>query len=157
MTTTAVRTLEESVEIEAPPAAVWSVVSDVRRTGEWSPECRRVVVLGRGPVAEGSRILGINRRGLMVWPTTSRVHRFEPGQAIGWTVAENGAQWTYELQPTASGTLLTERREAPHGIAPLAARFTDLFLGGNEPHSGELEEGMRQTLGRIKQIVERVA
>ena len=36
----------EPPQVESPPAAVWRVVSDVRRTGEWSPECRRVVPLG---------------------------------------------------------------------------------------------------------------
>jgi len=35
------RECEASVVIEAPPEAVWSVISDVTRVGEWSGECRR--------------------------------------------------------------------------------------------------------------------
>ena len=34
-----------TVEIDADVDSVWRAVSDVRRMGEWSPECRRIVVL----------------------------------------------------------------------------------------------------------------
>jgi hypothetical protein len=53
--------LDASIEIAAPVADVWRTVSDVRRTGEWSPECRRVVPLGR--VRNGTWLIGFNRRG----------------------------------------------------------------------------------------------
>ena len=33
---------EVAIDIAADPAAVWALVSDVRRMGEWSPVCRRV-------------------------------------------------------------------------------------------------------------------
>ena len=150
-----IRTLSCTIDIDAPTEAVWSVVSDVRRTGEWSPECRKVLVLGGGAVRRGSRLLGLNRRGWFVWPTTSQVRLFEPGRAIGWTVVESGARWSYRLEPHGTGTRLTERREAPTGINPFAARFADVFLGGSEPHSDELEAGMQASLERIRDIVER--
>lgn len=35
-------TAEASVDIAAPPEAVWTVVADVTRTPEWSPVCHRV-------------------------------------------------------------------------------------------------------------------
>ena len=38
--------LEADIEIDASPDQVWSVVSDLARMGEWSPECRKVVVFG---------------------------------------------------------------------------------------------------------------
>ncbi len=150
-----IRTLSCTIEIDAAPEVVWSVVSDVRRTGEWSPECRKVFVLGGGAVRRGSRLLGFNRRRWVVWPTTSQVRLFEPGQAIGWTVVESGARWSYRLAPLGNGTRLTERREAPTGITPFAERFAQVFLGGNEPHSDELEDGMYASLERIRAIVER--
>ncbi|MEI2776628.1 MAG: SRPBCC family protein [Tetrasphaera sp.] len=148
----AARPLAATIEIAAPAEAVWAVVSDVRRTGEWSPECRKV--LARGPVSEGSRIVGLNRRGLIVWPTTAKVVRCEPGKAIAWRVTENGTTWSYELEPSATGTRLTERREASAGVTRLSATFTAALLGGNDEHSDELEQGMRAGLATIKQIVE---
>ena len=37
----AIKTLiEGSVEIAAPPATVWALVSDLRRMPEWSPQVR---------------------------------------------------------------------------------------------------------------------
>lgn len=146
--------LEASVHIDALPDEVWRVVSDVRRTGKWSPECRKVMVWGRGPVRRGTRITGINRRRLMVWPTTSRVHLYDEGRAIGWTVFENRARWSYELEREGEGTRLTERRETPNGMTRFATVFADALLGGADGHSDELLEGMQTSLERIKALVE---
>jgi uncharacterized protein YndB with AHSA1/START domain len=41
------RRIAATIQIDAPPAAVWEVVSDVRRMAEFSPELRRIWVLGR--------------------------------------------------------------------------------------------------------------
>ena len=41
-----------------------------------------------------------------MWPTTSKVVRYEPGKAVAWKTRESGATWTYELAPTTSGTTL---------------------------------------------------
>jgi hypothetical protein len=151
------RSLQRTIDIDAPPDHVWKVVSDLRRTGEWSPECRKVLVLGGGAVRQGSRIVGFNRRRWILWPTTSQVRLFEPGQAVGWTVFENGTTWSYRLEPRGAGTRLTERRDAPDGITTFADRFAQVFLGGSEPHSAELEDGMQASLERIRDLVEREA
>lgn len=147
-----VRPLEASVDIAAPPEAVWRIVSDVRRTGEWSPECRKV--LARAKIGQGSRFVGINRRGPIAWPTNAKVTRFDPPRTLAYRITENGATWTYDLQPTETGTRLTERRDASEGITGFSAVFTRIFLGGNAGHSDELESGIRQGLARIKTIAE---
>ncbi len=150
---TSVRPLSVSIDVAAPPEAVWRVVADIRRTGEWSPECRRVVAPAR--VRMGSRFVGINRRGFVVWPTSAKVVRFKAPQVLAYRIVENGSTWTYELEPVAGGgTRLTERREAQGGITPFAAVFTRLLLGGNEGHSEELEDGIRRSLETIRTIVE---
>ncbi|XVX20691.1 SRPBCC family protein [Actinomycetota bacterium] len=149
---TQVRDLEASVHIEAPPERVWAVVSDIRRTGEWSPECRRVLLLG--PRAAGTRFVGINQRGLVIWPTTSTITELDEGERIAWRVNENGSIWSYTLEPTASGTRVVQRRETPAGVSAFASAFTGLLLGGNEGHGDELERGMQRGLERIKLIVE---
>ena len=38
--------IEGSIEIDAPPARVWEVVSDLRRMGEWSPQCKKMIIRG---------------------------------------------------------------------------------------------------------------
>lgn len=127
-------------------------MSDVRRTGEWSPECRRVIPLGR--VRLGTWLLGLNRRGAVHWPTLSRVIAFEPDAEIGWRVLTNRAEWRYQLQPSTGGTSMTQTRATPRGVGRFAAWFTRVFLGGQRDHDDELEQGMRQGLGTIKAIAE---
>jgi uncharacterized protein YndB with AHSA1/START domain len=141
-----------SVDIAAAPEQVWAVVGDVARMPEWSPELRRLVVLGRKPVRVGTTLLGINRRGWAVWPTTSKVVRLEPGRAVAWHTRESGATWTYELEPTTDGTRLTGRRDL--GSFTIGTTLLGPAIGGAAGHDRELEKGIRTTLGRIKSAVE---
>jgi uncharacterized protein YndB with AHSA1/START domain len=148
--------LEATVEIDAPPAAVWSLVSDLRNMPRWSPQCAKTFVRGGGPVELGSRMVNVNRRGLLFWPTRSKVVGLVPEKEIAFRVKENWTVWSYALEPTATGgTLVTARREAPTGVSDLSVRLTKAVLGGVEAFSDELREGMQQTLNRIKADVER--
>ena len=146
------RPLSASIEVAASPATVWGVVSDVRRTGEWSPECRRVVPLGA--VRSGTWLIGLNRRAKVGWATVSRVTAYEPEAVIGWRVLTNRAEWRYQLQPSSTGTAMTQTRATPRGVGRFAAWFTRVFLGGQASHDDELEGGMSQGLAQIKAIAE---
>lgn len=146
------RTLEAQVDIRATPTQVWAVVSDVSRTGEWSPECRRVLV--RGPLEVGSTFVGINQRGPVVWPTRCRVTVLEPERRLAFRVKESGATWVYELEPIPEGTRLTERREHSGVETRVGRFFSTRLLGGASEHADELADGMRYSLRRIKDIVE---
>lgn len=148
-------TLERSVDIAAPPEAVWAIVSDLRRTPEWSPECRKLLVLGRGGRIEtGATLIGINRLRLAVWPTRSVVTDVSPGRRIAWNVRTSGASWSYELEPTPTGTRLVERRDGGSGMPLVAATFTRFFLGGVSGHSDELDDHIGESLQRIKSLAE---
>jgi hypothetical protein len=142
--------IEESVEVEATPANVWSLVSDLPRMARWSPQVVRTVVLGRGPVRLGSQAVNLNRRGPLVWPTRSRVVRFEPHRDFAIRIADNRMIWSFALEPTATGTRLTQRREAPQGTTAISDRFIRLLMGGQRSFQGELRDGMRATLRAIK-------
>lgn len=152
-----------SIEVDAPADVVWRLVSDVRRMGEWSPECRRVFVLGSREPGLGSRMLGINRRGLVVWPTLSRIVRFEAGRSIAWRTRESGATWTYEIEeapdaasrPGSPGCALRGSRELAR-YSPLT-RVAGPLIGGATGHDRELASGIRVTLARIKAVAERAA
>lgn len=144
--------ISTSVDIDADPERVWSVVGDVARMPEWSPELRRIVVLGRKPVRVGTTLLGLNRRGWAVWPTTSKVTRLEPARAVSWRTRESGATWTYELEATQTGTRLTGRRDLDSFT--IGTTLLGPAIGGAEGHDRELEQGISTTLGRIKAAVE---
>ncbi len=148
--------LHAVVEVDAPPAAVWAVVGDLARMAEFSPELRRARVLGTpGP---GARVLGINRRGAVVWPTLSRVVRWEPGRAVAWRTRESGATWVYELEPSdgptgpGTRTALSARRELPRFT--LATALVGPLIGGATAHDAELGAGLATTLERIRAVVE---
>ena len=119
-------TLSDSIVIAASPEEVYDLVSDVTRTGEWSPQCKKMIIRG-GKVDLDTKTININRRGPLVWPTTAKVVRFEPNKRIGWRVTENRTVWSYEITPAEKGVTVTERREAPGGktstvsaVSPLA-------------------------------------
>jgi len=146
------RPLRASVEIAASAGEVWQVVSDLRRTGEWSPECSRVTPIGK--VRAGGWLFGVNRRGGVRWVTVSRIVRLEPAREIVWKVLTNGSVWTYRLESAPEGVRLVEMRETPDGVFGFARWFTGRFLGGQRDHDDELEVGMASGLARIKAIVE---
>ncbi len=146
------RPLTASVDIAAAPGVVWALVADVGRTGEWSPECVRVLRIG-GP-RRGRFLLGINRRAKVRWATLSRIHVFDPEREIGWTVLTNRSEWSYRLEPLESGTRLTETRRTPRGEGVFAVWFTNRLLGGQGPHDDELEAGMQTGLEHIRQLLE---
>lgn len=146
------RPLSASTDVTASPRAVWDVVSDVRRTGEWSPECTRVVPLGALRV--GTLLFGVNRRKRVQWVTVSRINSYSPSEEIGWVVLTNGAEWRYQRKETASGTAIMHTRRTPRGEGRFALGFTRALLGGQAVHDDELEHGMALGLQRIKAIVE---
>lgn len=148
-------TLEASIEIAATPQDVWAIVSDLKRMGEWSPQCRKMRVSGE--VREGTKTFNINRKGLLVWPTTSKVIRFEPNKAIAFRINENRSIWSYTLEPTETGTRVVERREAPTGTSQLSQFLIKTVLGGADAFETEMIAGMNATLARIKNEAETLA
>ena len=150
--------ISDSIEIDASPAAVWEIVSDLKRMGEWSPQCRKMIIRGGGPIGVGTRTLNINTRGLLVWPTQAMVKEFEPEKKLSFKVRENHSVWVYELEPTANGgTKLTESRLAPDDVSDVSKFLTRNVLGGLEDFEKELKLGIKQTLARIKREAEKAA
>lgn len=147
--------LEESIAIDATPERVWSLVSDLGRMAKWSPQVVRTIVRGR-PIQLGTKMININRRGALVWPTQTKVVRFEPQQEIAFRVKDNYTTWSLTLAGDgAGGTVLTQRREAPDGISSISRMFIDKLLGGVTDFQAELGVGMRETLENIKADAER--
>jgi hypothetical protein len=146
--------IEESIEVGADPVRVWSLVSDLPRLAEWSPQVVRSFVRTGRPIQLGTRLLNVNRRGLLVWPTQSRVVRFEPHREVAFRVKDNFTVWSFTLEPSGAGTRVVHRREAPDGISSISNRLTQRFLGGVPSFQAELRAGMRETLAGIKAAAE---
>lgn len=138
--------------IDAAPAAVWELVTDVGRYGEWSPENRGGAWANGGP-ALGARFTGSNRRGVMRWSTQCEVIEYEWPSRFGFEVAESRMRWGYRLEPEAGGTRVTEWRSH---VAPLPLPFRVIAATGLLGRDRErlLVEDMRQTLEKVKSTAE---
>lgn len=151
------RELRAEATIGASPDRVWQLLADFARMPEWSPELVKMVPLKSGGLRVGQWYLGINKRKAAIWPTRSVVSVLEPGRTVAWDTKSSGARWIWELTADADNagfTRVMHRRPVPNKITIMSKAFAPLFLGGSESHAAELEDGMRQTVARLKAAVE---
>ncbi len=145
--------LQAQIDIDAPVTKVWELVSDLSRMPQWSPQCRMMKARG-GPLRQGSKTVNLNRRKFLFWPTTSQITEFIPEKKLAFRVNDNGTVWSYELEPTATGTRLMESRHAENGVKPVSNMLVNALFGGVPSFEQELVEGMNQSLARIKAAAE---
>ena len=144
-----------TVFMNAPPAKVWALVSDVTRIGEFSPETFEAEWLdgATGP-APGARFRGHvkrNGRGPTYW-TKCSVTACEPERVFEFGVGEPGKAlntWRYDLQAQDGGTSVTESFRLADN---LALRIYWALLGSLRGRTNR--RGMQTTLERIKAVVE---
>ena len=115
--------VQRSVSIKAPPEAVYALVSDMTRYGEWSTQNVGGEWLDGGSGKVGDWFEGRNKAGKMEWTAKAEVTEATPGREFGfWTLgrAANIVHWRYSMEPTAAGTRLGEHyrlHTVPDGIA----------------------------------------
>ncbi len=145
-----------TIRMAAPADKVWDLVSDITRTGEFSPETFDAEWLGTatGP-AIGVKFRGhVNRNGwgLKYW-TLCRIVACEPGREFAFTVLGPGGipvnTWSYRFEPVDGGTDVTESFRL-HDLLPLRL----YWLVAGRARGKTNREGMRETLNRIKMVVE---
>ena len=103
------------IDVDAPPRAVWSLVSDIGVPPRFSGEVQAAEWLdGAGP-AVGSRFVGTNElEGFGRWQTTCEVTVCDEPRCFEWIVgdvAEPGARWRFELEPLGVGGRQTRLRQ----------------------------------------------
>jgi uncharacterized protein YndB with AHSA1/START domain len=148
---------ERSIEIAAPPERVWALVADVTRMGEWSPHTVHAAWVGSdsgsdGP-AVGRRFRGTNALPIVrQWTSTATITACEPGRRFAFAVGKDpddaNTLWSYDFEPTATGTRVTERwqmRREP-AIVLLYYRVID--------QRARVARGVEETLRRLKAAAE---
>jgi uncharacterized protein YndB with AHSA1/START domain len=147
--------LEESIDIAAAPEAVWTMVSDVRRMAEWSPQVESTQLRnGADQVVQGVEFTNLNNNGTFQWKTHGTVVRLDRGREIAFRIQENWAIWSLRVEPAPGGTKLTQRRESPDGSPDGTVKVIDTHLGGQDVFTESMRDGMRQTLQAIKAAAE---
>lgn len=145
--------LEASRHIAASPDAVYALITDITRMGEWSPENEGGAWLDDATdPAVGARFSGRNRR-KAAWTTTATVTQAEPGRAFEFVIGKvhrPDTRWRYSIVADDGGCDVTETCEIvrePGAVGRLLAR-----LGTGVPWSqrpADLRRGMDETLCRI--------
>ena len=82
-------TIEQTIDIAAPPDQVWSVLADVERWPEWTASMSTVRRLDPGDLAVGARVW-IKQPKLP--PVVWRVTALEPGRSFDWVASSPGAR-----------------------------------------------------------------
>ena len=147
-----------TVEIAAPPERVYALVSDITRMGEWSPECVRCTWTkgATGPVV-GARFKATNKghRG-PAWSNTPVVKVADPGREFAFNRSGPGIgsyTWSYTMEPTPTGTRLTESFDADKPLGKAMTWITQKWTGSDD-RDADLHEGMTTTVARIKAAAE---
>ncbi len=102
---------EASIEIHASPEAVYDLVSDLPRMGEWSPENIGGEWQDGGSGKVGDRYIGHNRTSERSWSVPVLVTVAERGRCFEFvTRPDEGpyVRWTYRLEASGAGTRVTE-------------------------------------------------
>jgi hypothetical protein len=153
-------TYTESVLVGASPEALYDLVSDVTRTGEWSPVCTACWWdEGSSPAAgratAGAWFTGRNETPERTWETRSQVVVAERGREFAFVVGEAWVRWGYTFEPADGGTRLTETWDfLPAGIARFRERFGDDAQRQIDDRTRAAHEGIPATLAAIKRIAE---
>ncbi len=137
-------------EISAPAERVWSMISDVTRMGEFSPENvgGRWLRGATGP-APGARFRGTNRRGWRRWSTRCVVIDADAPRRFAFRVTAGGlavAEWHYDLEPTDTGCRVTETFVDRRGWL---VRTAGRLLTGVDDREAHNRAGMQQTLAAL--------
>ena len=148
----------ESIEINASPETVWSLVTDMERYGEWSSENtgsywrkKEDGVPGTGEV--GDEFVGINRRGDDEWKALVEIIVREENNAFAFVTggtAMNLIHWRYDLEPNDSGTTLTESW-ALRNLSPLMVEHGDEEI---QYRAANARESITATLKGMKAAAE---
>ncbi len=145
-------TAEVSVErsVAAPAGAVWALVADVTRMGEWSPEttgCRWTG--GAAGPAVGARFRGSNANGGHRWSTSCTVTDADPGRCFAFEVTVGPvkvARWEYRLEDDGSGCRVVETWTDRRGS--LASRLGKPLSGVGD-RTTHNRSSMEETLRRL--------
>ncbi len=139
-----------SLWVPASPDAVYALVSDVTRTGQWSPTCVacRWLTDDRGV---GAQFEGDNRTPEREWTTTSTVTVADPGRRFEWAVGEGYVQWGFTVEPAAEGgSLVTQTWHFTRaGRRFFDTRWGDQAVAQADQRERQAHADMPVTLARI--------
>lgn len=105
--------ITETLDVAAPAATVWTVITDLARYPEWNP----FVVACRSTLEPGSPIdMRVRVLPFVAQPQRETIFEHEPGRLL-----------SYGLAPMPLGALASRRSHAVESVAPERARYVSDF------------------------------
>ncbi|MFC0107707.1 SRPBCC family protein [Kibdelosporangium aridum] len=166
--------LQASIPVSATAEQIYAVVSDLPRSGEWSPECQGGEWISGTPGAVGAVFRGENLRAESVvawaplvrgtWHTEARVIAAEPGRTFRWMMlshagADQESIWGFDIEPADGGCVLVHHFRMGKATAGIHKIVADLDEAARrrfiEEWTAKLEQDLDATLKRIKDVIER--
>lgn len=174
MNQTSIRHYQESVTVKASAETLYDLVSDITRTGEWSPVCTSCWwddAVGPGQVGAGqvgpgqvgagqvgAWFTGRNDLPHRTWETRSQLVVADRGREFAWIVGGNFVRWGFSLTPADAGTTVTESWQfLPGGIAMFEEKYGDGAQVQISDRTQQAFDGIPKTLAAIKRIAESIA
>ena len=156
MSEPSIRRYQESVTVVASAEALYDMVSDITRTGEWSPVCTSCWWDEEAQAGQvGAWFTGHNELPDRTWETRSEVVVAERGREFAWVVGGSFVRWGFTLVPAGQVTTLTESWEfLPGGIAMFEEKFGDEANAQITDRTHQALVGIPKTLAAIKRIAE---
>ena len=145
----------ESIVVARSPEALYDLVADVTRMGEWSPVCKACWWDdGDGPRV-GAWFTGRNELPERTWETRSQVVAADHGREFAFEVNGGWVRWGYTFTAVGGGTQLTESWEfLPAGIAGFHGRYGDDAPAQIANRTEAAHRGIPVTLAAIKKAAE---
>jgi len=140
-----------NIVVEAPAQAVWDVVSDVTRVGEWSGECRGCQwEPGSTAAVPGARFRGRNRRGGLRWTRLNEVVLADAPTELVWQTVAAGlypdsVEWRLHISEDGAST----RVEESYRIVTLP-KVMEWALAVAMPAHRDRSRDLLEDLGRLK-------
>jgi hypothetical protein len=151
---------EVRAHIDADPATVYDLVSDVTRTPEWSPEVIACGWLdGATSAMMGARFTAKNRRRWFTWSNRPVVAVADRGREFAITRTEHGGgtiRWSYRLEPEDGGTSVVLSYQVLRPV-PAGLHVMLRLLFGVRDLRADLHANMETSLRRLAEIARRPA
>ena len=155
MSETSILSHQESTIVEVSADFLYDLLSDITRTGEWSPVCTSCWWDDEAEAGRvGAWFTGHNELPHRTWETRSEVVA-ERGREFAWVVGGNFVRWGFSFATAENGTVLTESWEfLPGGVAMFTEKFGEEAPAQITDRTQQALDGIPKTLAAIKRIAE---
>ena len=157
--------ITETVEVDAPASDAYALVTDVTRIGELSPECVEARWVAPGTFEGTNRIAYGDDAYVWIRPCT--VVADEPGRRWGYVVGDKydatpSTRWDFAFEDLGDGRCRVTQTftHLPDGLSGLRGQADADPANAAalvEARTGVLRDGMRATLARLREVLQRTS